>query len=1123
MRRFPLHRGTPLMLALAAGAGAFAQVPALGPLNEDEAAITQVYLRATPLGDGLNVFSWKRTGLVPLGEICRLIQFPIEVDAHAGRATGFFIQPDRPFRLDLATRTVVTGGRTLTFAPEQVRSHAGDLYVEAALLEAWFPLVVKLEFRDSSLYLSSREPLPIEQAWDRARANARLLSGGGGPPDAAGPLMAHPYRALSLPVVDLSATFRHTSKGPSTDPQASLGLGGDLLWMSASAYVTRDASGSFRSSRATLYRDDPDGRLLGPLRARHISLGDLRHGASLDLAGGLPTGRGLGIDNLPLDFRTRFATRVFRGTLPPGWSVELFRNNGLVGFQQARPDATYEFPPVDLTFGINTFRLVFHGPHGERREEQIRLDIGQDQPEPGAFYYRMAAIKPQELVDPAPDTIHVTDEPAYLAEVEAGLSARLSAHAGFLRMTFSNGLRSYGVAGLRTVLPWVSVDVTGAASAFTPLDGADTPKGKAGQVTLRTGLGYSSLMARHAEYRGGYLPVQDVTTGAQGTLLRDDALTLSGSTYLGGRAYNAAYTFLRQGYDTGRRESQRISLGTTLGRVSLSQAVGTTVDSTGARTARSLEALLLASSFFRTYGIQAEIQGRKQQQASFRLENYAVNLTRAFDSGVALQAVLRGSFRGGSGGPSLTASLLQQKGRWGWGIDGAYSKSGGLGVGVRLQVSLGRDPRSRRWFMDAQPLSGMGAVSARAFLDDNGNGKRDPGEKSLNEPRFRVGDATRTEIRADAETALYTGIGTGRDVPISLDVSSLEDMTHQPRHPRYTIRPRAGVVTPVDYPVVVLGEVMGTCRLRRGGRVEELAGLQVELTDDAGRVLQSQRSAFDGFFEFRNLPLGSYRLRVAPSEVQRLQLREPGPRVLDLNLQRPFAEGQDLVVEPLEPAVEPERPREAPKPTGKDPEIRVVPGKGSGTGTFLRSIADPDPPAPRRGPAQVVSGAPAESSSRSGQAAGLLAHGRIRLASARRPHPTPSQIAAARLIARALAVLVPERRMSWFPNPFAHRSAARRPHPAAPTRQSAVPAGWTILLLPARSWSTVEVLRRNLDFLAGDLIVHQPGGGAPMQVLLGRFDTPAAAQDRLRRLPAGVSHLGLAPTVVPFPDQGANT
>lgn len=1120
MDRFPSGRGTPLMMALAVGA--FGQAPAPGPLNEDEAAITQVYLGATPLGDGLNVFPWERSGLVPLGELCRLIQFPIEVDAAAGLATGFFIHPDRSFRLDLAAGRAVSNGRAYPFEPAQVRRHGREFYVEAALLEAWFPLTVKLEFRDSSLYLTSREPLPIEQAWARDRANARLLSGRSGSPDAAGPLLEHPYQAFSMPVVDLSATFRHASKGSNSDPTGSLGLGGDFLWMSAQAFLTRDSQGSYRSSRATLYRDDPDARLLGPLRARHVSLGDLRHEASIDLAGGLPQGRGVGIDNLPLDFRTRFATRVFRGPLPAGWSVELFRNNGLVGFQQSRPDATYEFPPVDLTFGINTFRLVFHGPHGERREEQIRLDIDQDQPEPGKFYYRMAAIKPQELVDPAPDTVRVMDKAAYLAEVEAGLSTRFSAHAGFMRLEFSDGPRSYGVAGLRTVLPWASVDVTGAASSFAPLDGSDTQKGKAGQITFRTGLGYSTLLARHAEYRGGYLPVHDVTSGARGILRRDDALTLSGSTYLGGRAYNASYTFLRQGYDTGRRESQRVSLGTTLGRVSLNQALGTTVDSTGFQTSRSTEAHLLASSFFRAYAVQAEVQGRKQQGDSFRLEDYALNLTRVFDSGVALQAMLRGSFRGGSGGPSLTASLIQQKGRWGWGLDGSYSQSGGTSVGVRLQVSLGRDPRSRAWFMDAQPHSGLGAVSARAFLDANGNGKQDPGEKSLDEPRFKVGDSTRPEIRADAQTALYTGIGAGRDVPISLDVSSLEDMTHQPRHPSYTIRPRAGVVTPVDYPVVVLGEVMGTCRVRRGARVEELAGLLVELTDEAGQVVQSQRSAFDGFFEFRNLPLGSYRLRVAPSEAERLLLKAPAPRLLDLNLQRPFAEGQDLVVEPLQPPEEPERPRDPPVPTGKDPDIRVVPGKDPKDGAILQSLAEPPRKGPQRGPVQVASGGAAGAPAPWAPSIVGVSHRKIRPAPAARLHPTPSQIAAARLVSRALAVLAPERRMSWFLKAFAPRATTPRPRRTGSAPRPAAPPGWTILLLPARNWSTVEVLRQNLDFLAGDIIVHQPGGGAPMQVLLGRYADQAAAQDRLRHLPAGVLRLGLAPTVVPFPPQGAN-
>jgi hypothetical protein len=907
------------MLTLAA-LGAHGQSPALPQLDENEAVLMQAYLRANPLGDGLTVFPSGTSGWVPLGEICRLLLFPIDVDARSGRAQGYFIRPGRTFSLDLNTLTAMSEGRTLTFTPNQVRRHGQELYVEAGLVETWFPLKVRLEFRDSSLYLTPREPLPIEEAWSRDRTNARLLDQRSGKPDAKAPFLAYPYQAFSLPVVDLSLALRRASNGASSSPQASANLGGDLLWMSSQIYLTRDSQGSFQSSRATLYRDDPSAELLGPMHARHVSIGDLQHGAALGLAGALPQGRALYADNHPLEYRTSFATRVFQGPLPVGWSVELFQNGGLVAYQQARPDGTYELPPVNLTFGLNLIKLVFHGPHGERTEKNMRLDISQEQPEPGAFYYRLTALQPQLQVAGTGTVKQILARPVYLADAEVGLTSKLSAQAGMMQLQFSDGTRTYGVGGLRTVLPWASMDLLGAASRFVPTDAAGVAIGKAGQFTFRTGVGYSNLTAVHAEYRGGFLPVQDVLSGAQSPLRSDDSLSLSSASYLGKTPFNASYTLRRQGYLAGWRESQRLILGTSIGRVTFSQSLGYNTEAQAGQTTHFVDAQAVLSSFMGAYSIQGEVAGRRIQGA-FRLESYNLNVVRMFNSGLSFQGSVRGSLPGGSGGPNLTASLLQQKGRLGWALDGSYSRSSGTSVGIRLQASFGRDPRSRTWFTDAQPLAGMGGVSARAFLDANGNGKLDPGERLLEGARFKVGDTSRQEIRADATTAVYTGIGASRKVPITLDTASLEDTSLQPLVPAYLILPRAGVVTPVDYPVIVLGEAMGTCRLRRGPRLEEMPGLLVELVDASGRVLLSQRSAFDGFYEFRDLPLGKYQIRIPPSEVARLKLKNPPSRSLELTLEKAYGEGLDLIVEYLQESPAPGQPEPTNPPRGQGPTV----------------------------------------------------------------------------------------------------------------------------------------------------------------------------------------------------------
>lgn len=1123
-------RRTALMMALAVGA--FGQEPALPALDERDAALMQLYLGATSLGDGLGVFPSGNTALVPLGELCRLLQFPIEVDAPAGRARGYFIRPGRTFTLDLASRSVLLEGRRLGFAPDQVRRVGSELYVAAPLLEAWFPLTVKPLFRDSSLYLTSKETLPLEEGWKRDQLNARLLAKRPGASAAKGPLLEHPYQAFTLPMADLSFSAQHASSGGGSTPQFSASLAGDLLWMSAQAYLTRDSKGSFESSRITLFRDDPGGKLLGPLHARHLSLGDLQRNAALGLVGGLPQGRGIALDNHPMDFRASFATRVFRGNLPLGWSVELFHNGGLVAYQQARADATYELPPVNLTFGLNTFKLTFHGPHGELREENIRLDISQDQPEPGTLYYRMAAIRPTLLeTDKRPGQIQVEAKPAYLAEAEYGLSPWISVLGGLMRLQHTDGARSYGLAGARAVLPWLSIDALGAASTFSPVTGADSQRGSAGQLVLRTGIGYSSLTASHADYRKGFLPVSEVTANRQSPLRTEDNLMLSSTTQLGRTPLSASLNYRRQGFESGWQESQRLTLGTSLGRFSFSQGFGLTTErSTTGKITRSQDAQLLVASTVGSYALQGEVTGRKPQGGSFELENYATNLTRVFHSGLSLQATLRGAFRG-SGGPSLSASLLQQKGRFGWGLDGSYSKSNSS-IGIRLQVSVGRDPRSRRWFTDAQPMSGMGAVSARAFLDANGNGRKDPDERFLEEPRFRVGDTARPEVRADAHTALYTSVGAGRHTQIALDGSSLEDTSLQPRVPSYTLVPRPGVVTPVDYPVVVLGEVMGTCRLRRGTGLAEMPGLLVELADAAGRVVQSQRSAYDGFFEFRDLPLGQYRLRVPQAEVERLKLKAQPTRTIDLTLKKAYAEGQDLVVEYLSAPAEPQLPAPTPaEPRKPDPaqapQIHVFPRldqKGSRSLEALPLLPGLKPIVPGTKSLSLLptrlAPAPRIGASRTAVPA-LRSLQRKRVPSKPLPRPSAAGIEAARTVARATAALLLEDFRPWTAGSLHPVAPAPPAHPALRPTTPPNPESWTLLLLTARNQGTVELMRKRLGYRSRDLVVHRPGGGAPMQLLLGRYGQRASAENARRQLPNLLPFSGSAPSVVLFPADGA--
>jgi hypothetical protein len=262
--------------------------------------------------------------------------------------------------------------------------------------------------------------------------------------------------------------------------------------------------------------------------------------------------------------------------------------------------------------------------------------------------------------------------------------------------------------------------------------------------------------------------------------------------------------------------------------------------------------------------------------------------------------IYTGGIRGSAGGlkeASCFLNAMRQTGKFAYGADVGYARSSGYSVGVRLQISMGREPRTGRWITDAQPMTGTGAVSARAFADDNYNGTFDAGERILEGVQFRIAESEHPDRSPDPKVALYTQIGSGSYMDVEVDSTTLEDAAQQPAVPRFTILPRSGTFMKLDYPIVVLGEVTGTTRLRKNGRNEELAGLEIELLKASGEPVRVQRSAYDGYFEFRNLLPGEYRLRVTPREKERLKLKMMSERKLHIDLHKNLFEGQDLVIE----------------------------------------------------------------------------------------------------------------------------------------------------------------------------------------------------------------------------------
>jgi protocatechuate 3,4-dioxygenase beta subunit len=168
-------------------------------------------------------------------------------------------------------------------------------------------------------------------------------------------------------------------------------------------------------------------------------------------------------------------------------------------------------------------------------------------------------------------------------------------------------------------------------------------------------------------------------------------------------------------------------------------------------------------------------------------------------------------------------------------------------------------------------MAAAGTVSARAFVDANMNGIFDPGETPIEGAGFSLNGGNHHPVRTDADGTAYMRLMTPRQyVDLALDNSTLEDPQWQVAAPGVRILPRPGKVVLVDFPVVITSEIDGTVYFEENGKTRGIGNALLELVNERGDVVASQRSAADGYYIVSAVKPGRYSLRLAPEQLRSL-------------------------------------------------------------------------------------------------------------------------------------------------------------------------------------------------------------------------------------------------------------
>ncbi|WP_083554903.1 hypothetical protein [Novosphingobium sp. NDB2Meth1] len=855
-----------------AGLGAATKAPVI---SEDDELILQIETAQGEMSDTIVAYGLRQGVYLPLGAMTRFLDLPIAVSDDGHYANGWFLNEKRTVTLNLRDGTLVVAGKTVPLGRGDAVAFEGELYLKAERFSDLFPLDLKVDLRAQTIAVKTREPFPFEERLAREADRERLASRTGKEAPARFPREETPWRALSVPVGETELRAL-TDDDLGARVEADVRLAGDLAFMTARAFASVSSRDGLTAARLELGRRDPDGDLLGPLKATEFQLGDVATGAlPVGLRG--VTGRGAFVTNAPLEQASIFDSVDLRGDLLDGYEVELYRNNTLIGSTRTPVNGQYAFLQVPVDFGLNVFRLVFYGPQGQRREVVRQISVGDGRLAPGQFVYSLAAAqKDMNLFgvrsprfSPAPDfgAWRATAQLGYgiSRAVTATLGAAWWDSGGKHHWLATTGLRSgIGATALRLDL------------GLQDGGGSTVEVGFGGKLF---GFNYS---VNHAEYSGG--AIDEVRAFTADPLRRASEFNLNTTLRFGSglntRVLPITGQLRRIEFADGRRQTDAALRATLpLGGVLLSNTfdynrVSATTTPATSRLLGNFDLATLSGSKMRyRAGLGYAILPTP------KLQTVTLEADRRFGENMLLRGGVTHTLTDNQ--TTLGLSAIRRVGPVNVAFDGAYGfPRRNFSVALRVGFSFGRNPLSGHAFLARPGLTSGGAAAVTAFADANANGVRDPDEGPVAGVTFLSGTH---ESRTDAKgRALIPGLGDGARASLRVDSDSMPDIALAPARPGIEIVPRPGRIHTSDFPIVTLSDIEGTAYFRAATGTRAVSRLQLRLLRRDGSLAARARSESDGFFLFERLPAGEYRLELDPQQAAALKIRLEGPVTLTL-------------------------------------------------------------------------------------------------------------------------------------------------------------------------------------------------------------------------------------------------
>lgn len=849
----------------------------------DENNLRLLTVRVGPhiFADLVDGYAYNNITLIPLGALSNMVDLAITVEAENGIARGFLYDEKRTFFLDVPRNQLVLAGKRIPIDRQQVKVYPADIYIDANLLSKWLPFRLDVDLFAALMTLHSDTKLPFEEKLDRQRRFEAVKARQDSMKTQGYPEFFEPYAHWTMPfltaTVQGNASYNDTTNQSSTNVNYAVHGTGDLLKMEGAFYVSGNNQRAFDQLRLTMGRKDPNARLLGPLLATEYAFGHINSPSSHLISTPITPQVGALVSKMPLNQQGEFDRHDFRGELPAGWEVELYHNNALVGYQTEGINGQYQFPGVPLFFGRNHFRLVFYGPQGQKREETHNFELDRSLINKGTHHYRV-----QTSVDPD-GGLHSG------ARYDYGITDRLSINTEYQGLTLGSDKllsapaeeRHYGRLGLRSLLGgmFLSTDYV-----------ADNTGGNILELGLNARFGADTTIGLKGNQLNNYvsdafpMSIDPIKTRAEVTLNTAIPPVLLARIPVG-------FTVKSDTLVSGATRNQfdnRLSL--TYSRFAVSNLLSK-ITATGSQDL--LTGQLGMSLHARRFNLRSNIGYALEPTSEVTSIAVTADNIRYRDNlfSFGITQLLTSS------NTQLAFNYTRPVGKLAFNVGLRYDTLGITTLNFGLTMGVAREPRTPFWVASAKPVAGTGAVSARVFLDRDQDGVFGPGDELLPGVALnRNGNRLPTRTNKNG-VAFLTNLGTHYPANLTIATESLDDPLWKPSVAGVRLSLRPGSVARIDFPILETGEIDGTAYLFANKRLRGVGDVELELINEQGRIVQTTKSAYDGFYLFSGVANGKYQIRVAPTQVRELGLFDVRPLEVRIGPNRQFVSGMNFRLE----------------------------------------------------------------------------------------------------------------------------------------------------------------------------------------------------------------------------------